>query len=137
MATARPRPLSPHLSIWRWRVHAIVSIVHRICGNAMAFGAVPLFVWWVVAAASGEQAYGDFYSLMTEGWTRYVAYLVGIGFTWTFFQHMGSGIRHLVMDTGAAYEIQTSKRTSTAVFVFSALLTLALWGTIFLTKGFE
>ena len=137
MATARPRPLSPHLSIWRWRVHAIVSIVHRITGNAMAFGAVPLFVWWLVAAASGEEAYGNFYSLMTEGWTRYVAYLVGIGFTWSFFQHMCSGLRHLVMDTGAAYEIQTSKRTSTAVFVFSALLTLALWGTIFLTKGFE
>lgn len=137
MATARPRPLSPHLSIWRWRVHAIVSIVHRITGNAMAFGAVPLFVWWLVAAASGEEAYGDFHSLMTEGWTRYVAYLVGIGFTWSFFQHMCSGLRHLVMDTGAAYEIQTSKRTSTAVFVFSALLTLALWGTIFLTKGFE
>lgn len=137
MATARPRPLSPHLSIWRWRVHTIVSIVHRVCGNAMAFGAVPLFVWWLVAAASGEEAYGDLYSLMTEGKSRYVAYLVGIGFTWTFFQHMCSGLRHLVMDTGAAFEIQTSKRTSTAAFVFGALLTLALWGTIFLVKGFE
>ena len=43
----------------------------------------------------------------------------------------------MICSTGAAYEIQTSKRTSTAVFVLSALLTLALWGTIFLTKGFE
>jgi succinate dehydrogenase / fumarate reductase, cytochrome b subunit len=133
MATARPRPLSPHLSIWRWRVHTIVSIVHRVTGNAMAFGAVPLFVWWLVAAASGEEAYGTFYSLARGP----LGYLVGIGFTWTFFQHMCSGLRHLVMDTGAAFEIQTSKRTSTAAFVFGALLTLALWGTIFLTKGFE
>ena len=133
MATARPRPLSPHLSIWRWRVHTIVSIVHRVCGNAMAFGAVPLFVWWLVAAASGEDAYATFYTLARGP----LGYLVGIGFTWTFFQHMCSGLRHLVMDTGAAFEIQTSKRTSTAAFVFGALLTLALWGTIFLTKGFE
>lgn len=133
MATARPRPLSPHLSIWRWRVHTIVSIVHRVCGNAMAFGAVPLFVWWLVAAASGEDAYTTFYSLARGP----LGYLVGIGFTWTFFQHMCSGLRHLVMDTGAAFEIQTSKRTSTAAFVFGALLTLALWGTIFLVKGFE
>lgn len=133
MATARPRPLSPHLSIWRWRVHTIVSIVHRVTGNAMAFGAVPLFVWWLVAAASGEDAYNGFYSLARGP----LGYLVGIGFTWTFFQHMCSGLRHLVMDTGAAFEIQTSKRTSTAAFVFGALLTLALWGTIFLTKGFE
>lgn len=135
MASARPRPLSPHLSIWRWRVHTIVSIVHRVCGNAMAFGAIPLFVWWLVAAASGEAAYGDFYKLITEGWTRWLALLVGVGFTWTFFQHMCSGLRHLVMDTGAAFEIETSKRTSTAAFIFGALLTVLLWGIIFVTKG--
>ena len=136
MATGRPRPLSPHLSIWRWRVHTIVSIVHRLCGNAMAFGAVPLFVWWLAAAASGEAAYADFHAL-TEGTMGYVALVVAIGFSWSLFQHMSSGIRHLVMDTGAAFDIHTSKITSTAAFVSGAVLTILLWGTIFLTKGFN
>lgn len=133
MASARPRPLSPHLSIWRWRVHSIVSITHRITGNAMAFGAVPIFTWWLAAAASGEEAYNDFYELARGplGW------IVAIGFTWTFFQHLCSGIRHLVMDTGAAYEIQTSKRTATSAFVLGAVLTLLFWGGVYLSKGFE
>jgi succinate dehydrogenase / fumarate reductase cytochrome b subunit len=132
MASARPRPLSPHLSIWRWRVHAIVSITHRIVGNAMAFGAVPIFVWWLAAAATGEEAYATFYELARGP----LGYIVAIGFTWSFFQHMGSGLRHLVMDTGAGYEIQTAKRSATAVFVFGVVLTLLFWGTIYLTKGF-
>ncbi len=133
MASARPRPLSPHLSIWRWRVHAIVSITHRITGNAMAFAAVPIFVWWLAAAATGEEAYGTFYDLARGP----LGYIVAIGFTWSFFQHMGSGLRHLVMDTGAGYEIQTARRSATAVFVFGVVMTLLFWGAIYLTKGFE
>lgn len=133
MASARPRPLSPHLSIWRWRVHAIVSITHRITGNAMAFGAVPIFVWWLAAAATGEEAYTSFYELARGP----LGYIVAIGFTWSFFQHLCSGIRHLVMDTGAGFEIHAAKRSATAVFVFGVLLTALFWGTIYLTKGFE
>ena len=43
MAVARPRPLSSHLSIFRWRANMTASIVHRVTGNAMAFGGV-LFI---------------------------------------------------------------------------------------------
>ena len=48
---------------------------------------------------------------------------------------MMSGIRHLVMDTGAALEIDASKRSAIATFVGSTLLTLATWVVILLTKG--
>lgn len=134
MATARPRsrPLSPHLGIWRWRVHMLVSILHRVTGHGNALVGVLLFVWWLVAAASGEAAYATFYDLATSPF----GYLVGIGMTLNFFQHMGSGLRHLVMDTGAAYEIQTSKRTALATFVFSITMTVLVWGAIYLYKGF-
>ncbi|MGI4880418.1 MAG: succinate dehydrogenase, cytochrome b556 subunit [Janthinobacterium lividum] len=134
MATAtrpRVRPLSPHMSIWKWRVHAIVSILHRATGNAMAFGAVVLFLWWLVAAASGPDAYSLFYRVAT-GWFGIV---VGIGLTWVFFQHMMSGIRHLVMDTGAALEIHDSKVFATMAIVMSLVLTAVTWAAILLTKG--
>jgi len=134
MATARPRPrpLSPHLGIWRWRVHMLVSILHRVTGHGNALVGVPIFVWWLVAAASGEAAYNSFYEIARSP----IGYLVGIGLTLNFFQHMASGLRHLVMDTGAAYEIQTSKRTALFTFVFSGLMTALVWGAIYLHKGF-
>lgn len=134
MATARPRsrPLSPHLGIWRWRVHMLVSILHRVTGHGNALVGVPIFVWWLVAAASGEEAYNDFYEIARSP----IGYIVGIGLTLNFFQHMASGTRHLVMDTGAAYEIKTSKRTALATFVFSITMTAIVWLAVLLHKGF-
>lgn len=128
---ARPRPLSPHLSIWKWRVHTIVSITHRITGNAMAFGAVVLFLSWLIAAATGPQAYATFYGVATS----WVGVVVGIGLTWTLFQHMASGVRHLVMDTGSALEIHASKMFATSTYVASLVLTLVVWGAVFLARG--
>ena len=128
---SRPRPLSPHLSIWKWRVNMTVSILHRATGSALAFGAVVLFLWWLVAAATGAEAYRVFHDVAT-GW---FGILVGVGLTLVFFQHMMSGIRHLVMDTGAALEITASKHFATATLVGSVLLTALTWGAILTTKG--
>jgi succinate dehydrogenase / fumarate reductase, cytochrome b subunit len=126
-----PRPLSPHLGIWKWQVHAIVSILHRITGNAMALGAVVLFLWWLIAAASGPQAYAVFMHVAT-GW---FGMLVGFGLTWVFFQHMCSGIRHLIMDTGQGYDLATSRTMATATLVASVFLTLMTWAFIIFGKG--
>lgn len=113
------RPLSPHLTIWRWGPHMLVSILHRITGTGLATIGAAAFVWWLVAAASGKEAYESF-----TGWaTSWVGIVVAVGLTAAFFQHMLSGLRHFVMDMGAGYELQTNK--------FWALMTLA--GTLVLT----
>lgn len=132
-ASARPqvRPLSPHLTIWKWRVHMTVSILHRATGSALAFGAVILFLWWLIAAATGPTAYADFHSVATGPF----GLIVGIGLSWVFFQHMMSGIRHLVMDSGAVLEIEANKRFATFTFIGSAVLTIALWAWLFAGKG--
>ena len=127
-----PRPLSPHMTIWKWQVHAIVSILHRLTGNAMALGAVVLFLWWLIAAASGPAAYATFMNVAT-GW---FGMLIGIGFTWVFFQHLCSGIRHLVMDTGQGFELAISRTLATSTLVVSVLLTVLTWVVIFAQKGF-
>lgn len=125
---ARPRPLSPHLSIWRWRIHTITSIMHRATGNAMALGVVLLFVWWLAAAATGPDAYRTWYTVASGP----LGYIVGVGATWVLFQHMASGIRHLVMDTGANLEISRNKRSATATFVVSTFATLLVWALVIL-----
>lgn len=125
------RPLSPHLTIWRWRVHMLVSILHRATGTAMALGAVVLFLWWLIAMASGAEAYALFYAVATS----WFGVLVGVGLTWVFFQHMMTGIRHLVMDTGQAFDLKDSRNFAIATMVCSVLLTALTWGYILLAKG--
>ncbi|MBV7256552.1 succinate dehydrogenase, cytochrome b556 subunit [Pacificimonas sp. WHA3] len=122
------RPLSPHLSIWRWRIHTVTSIVHRITGDGLAIVGGVLFTWWLVAAASGPEAYQTFLSVATGP----VGLIVGIGLTWAMFQHAASGIRHLAMDTGAGYGLEISKTTATLTWVASLLLTGLLWAFILL-----
>lgn len=132
-ASVRPRvrPLSPHISIWKWRVHMLVSILHRATGMAMATAGVMLFLWGLVAAATGAGAYATFHYVLTS----WFGIFVGLGFTWVFFQHMMNGIRHLVMDTGSALEVGASKRFAFATIIGSTLLTLATWAIVVVTKG--
>ena len=128
---ASSRPLSPHLSIWKWRVHAITSITHRVTGNGLAFVGLSLFAWWLAAAATSREAYETFLSVATSpfGW------LVWVGISWFFFQHLLSGIRHLLMDTGWGYELGVAKLSATWTWVGSVLLTAAFWGVVLFGRG--
>lgn len=117
------RPLSPHLTIWRWGPHMLVSILHRVTGSGLATVGLLALVWWLAAAASGERAYADFIE-HADSWYGVV---IGIGLTWALFQHTLSGLRHFVMDIGAGYELSTNKFWATMTVVGGILLTALLW----------
>ena len=123
MAATRSRPLSPHLTIWRWGPGMLVSILHRATGIALSIAGLAILAWWLMAIAQGPEAYAKFAKLATHP----VGLVVLIGITWSFFQHLLSGIRHLVMDTGAGFELDTNKRFAILTLVGSILLTAALW----------
>ena len=56
-----------------------------------------------------------------------VGLIVLVGLTWSFFQHLLSGIRHLTMDSGAAFELGVNKSFAILTIVGSVLLTALLW----------
>ena len=56
---APERPLSPHLSIYRWQVTMVASIVHRATGMGLSVGALVL-AWWLVAISKGPEIYEIF-----------------------------------------------------------------------------
>lgn len=117
------RPLSPHLTVWRWGPHMLVSILHRMTGSGLATVGAAAFAWWLTAAASGPEAYADFVD-HADNW---YGVAVGIGLTWALFQHAASGIRHFVLDMGAGYELGTNRFWATMTIVLAALLTALLW----------
>jgi succinate dehydrogenase / fumarate reductase cytochrome b subunit len=121
------RPLSPHLTVWKWGPHMAVSILHRITGGALAtVGAVAL-VWWLVAAATSVEAYATFTKFAT-GW---IGIVIAVGLSWAFFQHLLSGLRHLVLDMGAGFELTTNKLWSNLVLAGGILLTIAFWALVY------
>ncbi len=124
------RPLSPHLSIWRWGPHMAVSIAHRVAGDGLAIVGAMALVWWLVAAASGPAYYAYFQSWAGSP----IGYLVMIGLTWAFFQHLFSGLRHLALDMGAGYELKTNRTFSILVFVLAVVVTAAIWSWLLVEK---
>ena len=125
------RPLSPHLTIWRWGPHMLVSILHRITGTGLAIVGLALLTWWLAAIAEGDEAYARFTSVATHP----LGLVVLIGLTWAFFQHMLSGIRHLLMDAGAGFEIERNKRGAVATIILSLLLTAGVWAYQLVGRG--
>jgi succinate dehydrogenase / fumarate reductase cytochrome b subunit len=101
----------------------VVSILHRATGTALSIAGLAILTWWLLAISSGSDAYATF----SKAATHPVGLIVLIGLTWSFFQHLLSGIRHLTMDTGAAFELGVNKRFAILTIVGSVLLTAILW----------
>src|SRR5688572_15389182 len=123
MASSNSRPLSPHLTIWHWGPHMVVSILHRVTGAGLTVVGLAGLTWWLVAVAEGDKSFETF-----SGFARApFGILVLVGLTWAFYQHLLSGIRHLSMDSGAAFELTTNKRFAIVTIVGSIILTALTW----------
>ena len=120
------RPLSPHLQIWKWGPHMLVSILHRITGDGLALVGLAVLLWWLGALASGPEAYETFQFFATSP----IGYVVLVGLSWAFFTHMCSGLRHFVLDIGAGYELDANRIWSIASPIIAILLTAAFWAAI-------
>ena len=116
------RPLSPHLSIYRWPITMTLSILHRASGVAMSFGFI-LLVVWIFDAAAGESAYRQLKTLMDNP----LGLALLIGWSFAFFLHLGNGIRHLVWDTGRGFEKSQANASAWLVLIAAAVLTAAFW----------
>ncbi len=127
-AAHRARPLSPHLSIWRWSPAMLVSILHRLSGNGLALAGLAVLLWWLGALAGGEESYKSFAGVASAWYGRVVL----IGISWAFFNHMASGLRHFVMDVGAGYELEANNRWSVFTPIVGILLTAAFWAALLL-----
>ena len=131
MQKNRARPLSPHLSIWRWGPHMAMSIANRVTGGALSTVAAVVLVWWLVAAASGPEAYDSFRDLATS----WFGVLVGFGLTVAMFTHTAGGLRHYVLDIGAGYELRTNKNWAWVSLFAPTAVAVLLWAYILLRNA--
>jgi succinate dehydrogenase cytochrome b subunit len=126
------RPLSPHLSVYRMhRYTLLTSITNRATGVVLSAGLV-LLVYWLVAVASGAEAYRGARELLSLG----VLKAVYVFLLATFSYHLFAGIRHLIWDTGAGLERAQARRSAALVVLASVLLFLGLaWWALHVAGG--
>jgi succinate dehydrogenase / fumarate reductase, cytochrome b subunit len=99
-----------------------LSILHRVTGCALSAGLL-LFVYWLVAAASGREAY--------ESASRFFAHplirVLLVGFSFAFFYHLLNGVRHMTWDTGHGLERKAARLSGWVVFIGAIVATALFW----------
>jgi succinate dehydrogenase cytochrome b subunit len=128
--TGRPRPLSPHLQVYKFMLTYLMSGLHRISGAVLYFGML-LVAWWLVAASSGPNAYANFQWFIGS----WIGRLVLFGYTWALLHHMLGGIRHLIWDTGRGFEPSEREMLARVTIIGSIALTLIVWAIGYLAMG--
>ena len=115
-------PLSPHIQIYRWHISSLVSISHRITG-IINIVAITLICIWTASLILGDTNY-DFINLFL---TSIFGKFIVIGLAWSFSFQILSEIRHLLMDMGYGFELQTTRITGLGVIFGSILLTILIY----------
>lgn len=126
MAQKPARPLSPHLEIYRWSPQMAISIFHRATGFILATAGLLTLLWWLAAIGGNAGSFATFQSYVISAGddatgvqtaSNWFFRVLALAVTWSFFQHLFSGLRHLVLDIGAGYELKTNRTWALAAFI--------------------
>ena len=119
---AKPRPLSPHLQVYRPQLTSIMSIMHRASGAVLATGSL-LVALWLVALAAGSAVFNP----VADAMQHPLGQLVVFGYSLALVYHGLNGIRHLMWDLRIGLEIKQVYQSGYLVFGLTFLVTAALW----------
>lgn len=98
------------------------SIAHRATGIALSLGTI-LLAWWLIAAATGPDAYHVFAASAAYP----VGQIVLFGILWSLAFHLFNGLRHLAWDIGLGFEVSTANRSGVAVVLLSLLAAIVVF----------
>jgi succinate dehydrogenase / fumarate reductase cytochrome b subunit len=125
MSTSK-RPTSPYMlgPYYKLQITSVLSILNRLTGVFMAVVTAPLLLCWLIALASGEQAYTGLSNWLGSGLGK----LVIAASVFSFSFHLFGGIRHLIWDAGWMMEMPQVRLSGWLAIIGSVLLSLLVLG---------
>ncbi|MDX1461345.1 MAG: succinate dehydrogenase, cytochrome b556 subunit [Xanthomonadales bacterium] len=120
------RPMSPYMigPYYKPQLTSMLSILSRLTGVVLTAVTTPLALIWVLALASGPSAYGAIHGFLHS----LVGKVLVLTSLFSLCYHLVNGIRHLIWDTGAMFDIQSVYRSGYAAVVISIVLfALVVW----------
>ena len=122
------RPLSPHMSIWRWHMTMAASILFRATIIAATVGVV-IATAWLGALAFGPDAYDTALSWAGSP----LGLLIGFGLTLVLFSFILNGARHTINDTGNGLTPRSATVLSHISVWGPIVLAVLFWVVLFVT----
>ena len=115
-------PLSPHIQIYRWHISSLVSITHRITG-IVNIVVITLICLWASLLLFG----GSYYQPINSFLNSFIGKFIILCITWSFSFQALREIRHLIMDLGYGFELNTTKITGLIVIFGAIILTIVFY----------
>ena len=116
------RPISPHLSVWRWHVTMASSILHRVTGIGL-YAATVLLALWLMAVAEGPEAYAPVAGVLESWFGQLCLYAIVAALAF----HLANGIRHLVFDTGRGLSPTDADASAWFAILFAIAAPIGMW----------
>ena len=126
----RERPLSPHLQVYRLPRTALLSITHRMTGVALS-GGILILTFWLTSATYSAECFAWAQDIMGS----WIGQIVLWGVLFSLYYHLGNGIRHMVWDSGAGFDLPTVHRSDYMVIAFPVIATAATLGCVYFVIG--
>ncbi len=126
----KPRPLSPHLTVYRPLIGSYTSILHRAVSAAL-LGGLGVLAAWLLAIAQG----GALFDAFTTLWGSFVGKVMLFGWTFCAFFYAAHWIRHFGWDMGYGFELDTARLTGRLALIGSAAASVLVWLYIAMRAG--
>ncbi|WP_417585217.1 succinate dehydrogenase, cytochrome b556 subunit [Nitrincola sp.] len=119
----KKRPVNLDIQTIKLPLPGVTSILHRISGVALFFGAI--FALYLLSLSLDSQSGFDAAADLLRD--SFLAKLIAWGFVSALLYHLVAGIKHLIMDLGYFEELESG--------TLAAKVTLILGGVLVLLAG--
>lgn len=128
MSQTPPRPLSPHVQVWRWHITMFSSIMHRATGVGSIAGLF-MVIAWLICLGLGNEAYTHYLTFAASPLGLIVWFLLSLA----GFVHLTGGIRHFIWDTGSSLNPKSADALAVWTMALGVVLTIAFWALLILS----
>lgn len=126
VAQRRNRPISPHLTVYKWNYVSSASALHRITGSLLSaslYGFATLYLFSPTLGLNLDSTtITAAFGFLPPAVKAAFKFCMAMSFTW----HAFNGVKHLVWDTGRLLGKVQSGRASWAVLACSGTVSLGL-----------
>lgn len=123
--TIKPKPLSPHIGIYKPQISSVLSILHRISGIA-SFVLTMMIAWCIILSSLHVQCHKCIMDLLHSN----IGIAMFAAWTYALCFHFATGVRHMFWDMGYGFKISTMTKSGYFAVTFATAAWALLWAYI-------
>ncbi len=118
--------MSPFVSVWRWHITMVASILFRVTVGAAGVAAL-IVIGWLATLACGPEAYTAFLTVAAHPFGLFI----GFGLTVVLLSFLLNGARHLLNDAGRGLRLKPADLLSHIAVWGPLVLGVLIWAALF------